>query len=122
MHHKLVVIDGAELFTGSYNLSMNAEQSTFENLVHLRGAAAAGVIAAFEAEFERLWTTGRAPDRLPGLRTTIDTASPIPLVFDSMALTWQEVTDLRALIRSECPAVDSAEYREDPAGHRTCPR
>jgi phosphatidylserine/phosphatidylglycerophosphate/cardiolipin synthase-like enzyme len=122
MHHKFMVVDGAELFTGSYNLSMNAEQSTFENLVHLRGATYAPVVAAFEAEFERLWTAGRSPDLLPGLRGTIGSASSIPLVFDSMALTWQEVTDLRTLIRANCTVVDSTEYRENPAAHKYCPR
>ena len=122
MHHKFIVIDRAELFTGSYNLSINAEQSTFENVVHLRGATYAPVVAAFVAEFERLWDTGRAPDLLPALRATISTAPTIPLVFDSMALTWDEVTDLRALTRTHCPAVDSAAFRDDPAAHRTCSR
>jgi phosphatidylserine/phosphatidylglycerophosphate/cardiolipin synthase-like enzyme len=122
MHHKFLVVDGAELFTGSYNLSMNAEQSTFENLVHLRGASHAPLVDAFEREFERLWTTGRDPDLLPGLRTTIGTAGTIPLVFDSMALTWQEVSDLRALVRTNCAVVDSTEYRENPAAHKVCTR
>jgi phosphatidylserine/phosphatidylglycerophosphate/cardiolipin synthase-like enzyme len=122
MHHKFLAIDGQELFTGSYNLSMNAEQATFENLVHLRGATYAPVVAAFEREFERLWNTGRNPDRLPGLRSTIASATTIPLVFDSMALSWQEVTDLRTLVRANCTVVDSTEYRENPAAHRTCPR
>jgi phosphatidylserine/phosphatidylglycerophosphate/cardiolipin synthase-like enzyme len=122
MHHKFLLIDGQELFTGSYNLSMNAEQATFENLVHLRGATYAPVVAAFEREFERLWNTGRNPDRLPGLRSTIGSATTIPLVFDSMALSWQEVTDLRTLVRANCTVVDSTEYRENPAAHRTCPR
>ncbi|HUQ02842.1 MAG TPA: phospholipase D-like domain-containing protein [Kofleriaceae bacterium] len=122
MHHKFLVIDGNQLFTGSYNLSMNAEQATFENLVHLRGATYAPVVAAFEREFERLWNTGRNPDRLPGLRSTVGSATNIPLVFDSMALSWQEVTDLRTLVRASCSVVDSAEYRDNPAAHRTCPR
>ena len=65
---------------------------------------------------------GRNPDLLPGLRGTIGTATSIPLVFDSMALTWQEVTDLRTLIRANCTVVDSTEYRDNPAGHKYCPR
>lgn len=122
MHHKFLIVDGQELFTGSYNLSMNAEQATFENLVHLRGATYAPVVAAFAREFERLWNTGRTPDRLPGLRSAIASASSIPLVFDSMALSWQEVTELRALVRANCAVVDSIAYRDEPASHRTCPR
>jgi phosphatidylserine/phosphatidylglycerophosphate/cardiolipin synthase-like enzyme len=122
MHHKVMIVDGRELFTGSYNLSMNAEQATFENLLHLRGATYAPVVAAFEREFERLWTAGRGPDLLPGLRGRIATASSIPLVFDSMALSWQELTDLKALVRTHCTAVDSDAFRDDPAAHRTCAR
>jgi phosphatidylserine/phosphatidylglycerophosphate/cardiolipin synthase-like enzyme len=120
MHDKYVLIDGAELWSGSYNLSMNAEQATFENVVHLRGAAYAGVVAAFERDFERLW--GQGAGALAGLRDTISTDDTIPIVFGSMALSWQEVTDLRALIRSRCPAVDSEPFRTDPAAHRTCTR
>ena len=37
-----------------------------------------------------------------------------------MALTYDEFTDLRELIRSECPDVDSDEFRSNAAGHRTC--
>ncbi len=122
MHHKFMIIDGVDLYTGSYNLSMNAEQATFENVLHLGGATYAPVVAAFEAEFERLWATGRAPDRLAALRAQIATATEIPLVFESMALSWTELTELRALIRAHCPAVDSDAYRDDPAAHRTCPR
>lgn len=122
MHHKLMIVDGAELFTGSYNLSMNAEQATFENLLHLRGASYAPVVASFEREFERLWGAGRTPDLLPGLRSRIASAATIPLVFDAMALSWQEVTDLRTLVRANCAAVDSTAFRDDPAGHRTCAR
>jgi len=122
MHHKFTVIDGQELFTGSYNLSMNAEQATFENLLHLKGATYAPVVAAFEAEFARLWNTGRTPDLLPALRGRIGADATIPLLFDAMALTWQEATELKTLVRASCPAVDSEPFRTDPAAHRTCTR
>lgn len=121
MHHKFLIVDGTDLYTGSYNLSMNAEQSTFENVVHLGAGSYPTVVAAYVREFERLWTTGRSPDRLAALRAQISAASStIPLVFDSMALDHAEVTALRALIRSRCPAVDSTEFRDNPPAHRTC--
>jgi phosphatidylserine/phosphatidylglycerophosphate/cardiolipin synthase-like enzyme len=122
MHDKYVIIDGAELWSGSYNLSMNSEQSTFENIVHLRGTSYGAVIAAFEQDFVRLWNQGRSPDLLPTLRGTIQTASSIPLVFDAMALDWRELSDLKALIRANCTVVDSTEYRTNPANHKYCPR
>ena len=77
----------SELFTGSYNLSINAEHATFENLIHLRGATYAPVVAAFEANFERLWIAGRTPDLLArAAQPHRHRQRPIPLVFDSMAL------------------------------------
>lgn len=38
------------------------------------------------------------------------------------ARTQDEIEALDDAIRAACPAADSTEYREDPAGHRTCPR
>ena len=122
MHDKYIVIDGDELFTGSFNLSMNSEQATFENVVHLRGTAHAGLIAQFEQDFARMWGTGRTPDLLPGLRTTIGSSSTIPLVFDSMSVTWDEYTSLKTLIRTNCALADSTEYRTNAAAHKSCPR
>ncbi|MGE0548412.1 MAG: phospholipase D-like domain-containing protein [Kofleriaceae bacterium] len=122
MHSKYMVIDGGELISGSYNLSMNAEQATFENALHLRGAANAALIARFEDNFATMWGTARSPDRLPPLRDAIANDQTIPLVFSSLALTWPEFDALRALIRDNCSAVDSAEYRMNPAAHRSCPR
>lgn len=120
MHHKFLIVDGTDLYTGSYNLSMNAEQSTFENVVRLGAGSYPTVVAAYVREFERLWTTGRTPDRLAALRAQISAASTIPLVFDAMALDHAEITALRALIRSRCPAVDSTEFRDNPPAHRSC--
>lgn len=120
MHNKYMIIDGDELLSGSYNLSMNAEHGTFENVVHVSGPAHAGLIAAFEANFASLWGTGAG--KLSALRDQIRSAPSIPLVFDSMSLSWQEYNDLRSLIRSNCPAADSAAFRSNPGAHRTCTR
>jgi len=122
MHHKYMSIDGAKLFSGSYNLSMNAEHDTFENTVVMEGAEFADVISAFEANFAAIWETGRADDLLSQLRDQIATADPIPIVFDSMALTWQEFTDLRALITTHCTQINSDEFRKNAAAHKVCPR
>jgi hypothetical protein len=118
MHNKFMVVDGSTLFTGSYNLSDNAEHETFENVVVLRAPEYAATIGAFERNFESLWKTGDG--KLDGLRQTVEAAPEIPIVFPAMALTWQQANDLRALIRVRCPAVDSQEYRENAPGHRTC--
>ena len=122
MHDKYMVIDGQRLFSGSYNLSMNSEHDTFENCVVMDGAEFADIISAYEANFAAIWETGRADDLLSDLRETISTASTIPIVFDSMALTWQEFTDLRSLIMENCTQVNSDEFRRNAAAHKVCPR
>ncbi len=120
MHSKYMVIDGKELFSGSYNLSMNAEQATFENALHLTGPAYTGLLSAFEGNFNAIWRTG--PTLLAPLRTQISTSSTIPLVFTSMSLSYAEFESLRALIRTNCTVADSDEYRSNATAHRTCPR
>jgi phosphatidylserine/phosphatidylglycerophosphate/cardiolipin synthase-like enzyme len=122
MHSKYIIIDGKELFTGSYNLSMNSEQATFENVVHLQGTEYSALIAKFEANFTAMRELGRAEGALAALRTQISTAANIPLVFPPLSLTWQEFGDLRALIRTNCPQADSTDYRTNPGAHRFCPR
>jgi phosphatidylserine/phosphatidylglycerophosphate/cardiolipin synthase-like enzyme len=122
MHSKYIIIDGAELYTGSYNLSMNSEQSTFENVVHLQGNDYAALISKYEQNFVMMRELGRSTGALATLRNTIQTASSIPLVFPPLSLTWQEYGDLRTLIRANCPLVDSTDYRTNPAAHKFCPR
>ena len=53
MHHKFAIFDGVRLINGSYNWTRGAAESNFENIVD---TADAKLIAAFAAEFERLWT------------------------------------------------------------------
>jgi phosphatidylserine/phosphatidylglycerophosphate/cardiolipin synthase-like enzyme len=122
MHHKYMVIDKTTLWSGSYNLSDNAEHGTFENMVVLRGAENAATVAAFEANFESMWKTGKDDNKLATLLDRIENAPNIPLVFDAMALTWSEVTNLKQRIRTNCPAVDSAAFRSNAAGNMSCPR
>jgi phosphatidylserine/phosphatidylglycerophosphate/cardiolipin synthase-like enzyme len=121
MHDKYILIDGDEMISGSYNLSMNSEQGSFENTVHLSGPDFAGLVDQYEANFETLWQTGREDeDLLPDLRAQVTRGTTFPIVFPSMALTWQEYTDLRLLIRANCPAINTAPFRNDPSAHRTC--
>ncbi len=122
MHSKYMVVDGKEIISGSFNLSMNSEQGTFENALHLTGAQYAPVYSAFEQNFGKIFETGRAQDLLGELRTQIGTAATIPLTFPPMALTYSEFDQLRQLIRANCTVVDSADYRDNAPAHKTCPR
>ena len=121
MHNKFFLIDKKTLFSGSYNLSDNAEHETFENVLVFRAPKHSALINAFEERFSTLWDTGR-DGTFARVKSTIATAGTIPLVFDASALTHDEVTSLKRLIRDNCPAADSAAYRQDAAGHQSCPR
>lgn len=117
MHNKFLIVDDA-LYTGSYNLSDNAEHNTFENMLVFRGPEFRELVGDYEEKFEAMWSTGEG--KLEGLMETIRTQATIPIVFDSMSLDWREVRDLKSLIAAECPAVNSAEYRQNAAAHLSC--
>lgn len=120
MHNKFLLIDGDELWTGSYNLSDNAEHNTFENMLVLRGLDHAETIAAYEARFLALWETERSSNRYDQLMASVQSDAVIPLVFDSMALNHAEITALKSAIVSACPQVYSQAFKDDPVGHQTC--
>lgn len=122
MHHKYMVIDGKTLFSGSYNLSDNAEHGTFENMMVFRGPENAALVTQFESNFERMWSTGRTENRLDALLQRVENDITFPIVFDAMALSHGEITGLKFKIRSNCAAVDSPDYRQNAAGRTTCTR
>ncbi|HTL36572.1 MAG TPA: phospholipase D-like domain-containing protein [Kofleriaceae bacterium] len=122
MHSKYMVIDGKELISGSYNLSMNSENGTFENALHLTNPAFKGAVDQFEQNFSTIFETGRAANLLAALRTRISTDAIIPMVFDNMAVTWAEFDALRTLIRQNCVDADSQDFRDNPPAHKTCTR
>jgi phosphatidylserine/phosphatidylglycerophosphate/cardiolipin synthase-like enzyme len=120
MHHKYMIIDGDELWTGSFNLSDNAEHNTFENMLMFRGTDYADLVAQYEANFEALWETGRAEGLLAALLEEIAEGGDFPIVFDAMALVHAEVDDLKDRILDACPAVNSTDFRTHPESHMTC--
>jgi len=56
MHHKVMIVDGEVVVTGSYNWSWSAENRNDENLVIIRDA---GTASLYEAEFQRVWSQAR---------------------------------------------------------------
>ncbi len=120
MHHKYLIIDD-QLVTGSYNLSANAEFDTMENVVVMRGLRFATVVERFAMSFATLWETGRAEGLYDDLMTDVlEGDDEFPIVFDSMALTWQEVDDLKAAMRDACPEINSDDFRRYPERHYRC--
>jgi len=58
-HHKVIVIDGEIVITGSLNFSNNAIESNDENVVIIYNAEMASL---FLQEFEQRWAEAEAPD------------------------------------------------------------
>ncbi len=61
LHHKVFIIDGTTVLTGSFNISNNATTSNDENLVSITDPDLA---AQFQAEFDRQWAVATAPTGL----------------------------------------------------------
>ena len=121
MHHKYMIFDGRLVASGSYNLSDNAEHNTMENMVFYDASVLPDLTAAFEANFETLWIQGEAEGLYPGLLEEINLAEDgFSIVFEPMALGWEEVTVLKALIKEKCPQVNSEEFSSNPQSHTWC--
>jgi phosphatidylserine/phosphatidylglycerophosphate/cardiolipin synthase-like enzyme len=63
MHHKLMIIDGRTVITGSYNFTGRAEDTNDENLIIIDDPTLA---SQFAAEFERVYRQARQPTRCQG--------------------------------------------------------
>ena len=63
MHHKVFVVDGRHVVTGSFNWSAQAQSSNDENVIIVDNAWFA---RRYQDEFERIYEQARAPDRCGG--------------------------------------------------------
>lgn len=52
MHHKVAIFDGVRLLLGSYTWTRGAASTNYEDLIDTTDSK---LLAAFAAEFERLW-------------------------------------------------------------------
>ncbi|MCX8170390.1 MAG: phospholipase D family protein [Candidatus Bathyarchaeota archaeon] len=52
MHHKVMIIDGEIIITGSYNWSKTAEEENNENLIIIKDR---DIARKYEEEFEKIW-------------------------------------------------------------------
>lgn len=123
MHHKYMIVDESIVVTGSYNLSDNAEHATMENVLVFEGETHRALIDGFIDNFDAMWVTGEEDALYDALLARVEAPTgDTPIVFDSMALSWDQVDALKRAIRAACPAVDSSEYRDRPEAHRYCER
>jgi phosphatidylserine/phosphatidylglycerophosphate/cardiolipin synthase-like enzyme len=56
MHHKVFIIDGQIVVTGSYNFSRSAEERNDENLLVIHNAAIASL---YQDEFDKIYAAGQ---------------------------------------------------------------
>lgn len=122
MHHKYTLIDNKTLITGSYNFSDNAEHNSMENIMIIKRSDNPVAVDNFLANFESIWQTGAADNRYNELLAQIndETVQSFPIVFDPMAITWEQVTHLKGRIRAVCPAINSEAFRTQPEDHYVC--
>ena len=76
------------------------------------------LVQGFVENFESIWTTGTG--NYEPLMETVETADEFPMVFDSMALNWTEVYNLKSLMAQHCEEIYSSEFRNNPTEHLTC--
>ena len=120
MHHKYLLIDDT-LASGSYNLSDNAEHNTLENVAMYDAAGFPELVESFRTNFQTMWVTGQDEGLLGDLVDTIESATDsFPIVFAPMALDWDQVAELKAAIKANCPAINSDDYRKNPQAHQYC--
>jgi phosphatidylserine/phosphatidylglycerophosphate/cardiolipin synthase-like enzyme len=118
MHHKYMIIDGDELWTGSYNLSDN----TFENMLFFKGADFESLIENYEENFLAVWGLNRENETYETIFHQVTRDNVIPLVFSPMSLTWSEIRYLKDIILDNCPAVAGAPFRTEPENNTFCVR
>jgi len=58
LHHKVIIIDEQIVFTGSLNLSANANNPNNENTLVIDNPA---ITAPYQQEFDELWAEGKTP-------------------------------------------------------------
>jgi phosphatidylserine/phosphatidylglycerophosphate/cardiolipin synthase-like enzyme len=58
MHHKVIIIDGETVITGSFNFTKSADTVNDDNVLVIHSAAVAGL---YEQEFQRIYGAGETP-------------------------------------------------------------
>lgn len=89
MHHKVMIVDGYIVVTGSYNWSWSAEKSNDENILILKSSV---IAQAYLKEFYRIWEgTARATrEEAVALRVVINEMEQNPLGTDA-GYEWVEL-------------------------------
>lgn len=113
MHHKYAVFDDRIVATGSYNYSYNSETGSMENLLVFDDTFSGEAVSAFRENFAAIWETGRAEGYYAHLLAYIASGSRyVPVLYPAMALTYNEVRELKQTIEAACPAVKEDFFKD----------
>lgn len=116
MHHKYIIVDGDELYTGSLNFSDNSETNVFENVMYFAGSEHRSLLDAYEANFEMVSRYGQENDgaAMQALLEEIETGDFIPLIWDpAITMSMDEFDTIKDAIRDNCPA--TVTWAQSPA-------
>jgi phosphatidylserine/phosphatidylglycerophosphate/cardiolipin synthase-like enzyme len=58
MHHKVIIIDGQIVITGSFNFTKSADEANDDNLLVIHSPTVAGL---YEQEFQKIYGQGSTP-------------------------------------------------------------
>ncbi len=113
-HHKFVLIDygianKTLLLSGSYNLSKNAEQNQFDNLILYKTDKYLTLYKSFYNEFEYLWDLNRVDNKpkqsiLDLFLTAKEGIYPIH-INEAVSMTFPEIADLRTAVGIKAPGI-----------------
>jgi len=111
LHHKYVIVDGREIWTGSYNWSVAAETHTLENVIGFTGEAVRSVVNAYTENFKTLWRLNH--EGLKAHQDQLETLDSFPIHFGgqyglaagqgAMALTLKEIDNLLDRVTKDSP-------------------
>ncbi|MBT3236759.1 MAG: hypothetical protein HN353_12455 [Bdellovibrionales bacterium] len=108
MHHKYLILDDREVYTGSYNWSFNSEYNSFENLARLDQVEE---VDSFMNNFKMVLSYGgKKPFR--HFLSQFREKNRIPLFFSPRTLTITEIDQVRNIIYSNCPHIELLESGE----------
>ena len=108
MHHKYLIIDGQDLYTGSLNFSLNAETNTFENMLLFKGEEHRSLVDSYLANHDMVRSYGHDSDAFTALMEEIETGNAVPLTwYDPIAMDLDTFRDMKDAIRDRCPATKS---------------
>lgn len=123
-HHKYILIDyntaHANLFSGSYNISKNAELKQFDNLVHYTTNSYQDLYDSYAKNFMYNWTLNRTKNDKPvaSILSKYTQVHNDEFVYihakessDSISLTWAEAIKLKKNFAKSAPGVFQGLFR-----------